>query len=127
MVLVNGEITRTAEPPRPSSSRSDHPPRPSSSQQQPIPSSSRPASSSSARQIPSRERDYRNRNGKLPERGVDVEVLVENRVISADEEADIDEKLEEARLLDGVPLEVQEAWICEDMMFVLQVSAIILV
>lgn len=24
--------------------------------------------------------------------------------------------------LDGVPLEVQEAWICEDLIFVLQVS-----
>lgn len=26
------------------------------------------------------------------------------------------------RQLDGVPLDVQEAWICEDLMFVLQVS-----
>ncbi len=28
---------------------------------------------------------------------------------------------EQERLLDGVPLEVQEAWICEDLMFVLKV------
>jgi hypothetical protein len=25
-------------------------------------------------------------------------------------------------MLDGVPLEVQEAWICEDLLFVLQVG-----
>lgn len=30
---------------------------------------------------------------------------------------------EERRLLDEVPLEVQEAWICEDLLFVLQVSS----
>jgi len=28
---------------------------------------------------------------------------------------------DEGRRLDGVPLEVQEAWICEDLIFVLQV------
>ena len=28
----------------------------------------------------------------------------------------------EERLLDDVPLEVQEAWLCEDLLFVLQVS-----
>jgi hypothetical protein len=28
------------------------------------------------------------------------------------------------RLLDSVPLEIQEAWICEDIMFVLQVSCV---
>lgn len=29
----------------------------------------------------------------------------------------------EERLLDGVPLEVQEAFVCEDLLFILQVSA----
>jgi len=32
-----------------------------------------------------------------------------------------DDEGEEGRKLDGVPLEVQEAWICEDLIFVLQV------
>jgi hypothetical protein len=36
------------------------------------------------------------------------------------DEADGDES--EGRRLDGVPLEVQEAWICEDLIFVLQVG-----
>jgi gamma-tubulin complex component 2 len=30
---------------------------------------------------------------------------------------------DDGRKLDGVPLEVQEAWICEDLIFVLQVSS----
>ena len=42
------------------------------------------------------------------------------------EEPDVDEGPglgnQPERQLDGVPLEVQEAWICEDLMFVLQVS-----
>jgi gamma-tubulin complex component 2 len=32
---------------------------------------------------------------------------------------------DETRKLDGVPLEVQEAWICEDLIFVLQVSLLV--
>lgn len=35
----------------------------------------------------------------------------------------VTELSEERRLLDEVPLEVQEAWICEDLLFVLQVSS----
>jgi gamma-tubulin complex component 2 len=34
---------------------------------------------------------------------------------------DEDLNTDEDRKLDGVPLEVQEAWICEDLIFVLQV------
>lgn len=37
-----------------------------------------------------------------------------------DQDGDLEE--DEMRKLDGVPLEVQEAWICEDLIFVLQVS-----
>lgn len=43
-----------------------------------------------------------------------------------EEERAVDEEMEgqPERQLDGVPLDVQEAWICEDLMFVLQVSLI---
>lgn len=44
------------------------------------------------------------------------------------EEPEADEGLgledQPERQLDGVPLEVQEAWICEDLMFVLQVRSL---
>lgn len=50
-----------------------------------------------------------------------MDVRVENRIIGEDEEDEIFIP-EMERLLDGVPLEVQEAWICEDLMYVLQVS-----
>jgi hypothetical protein len=54
------------------------------------------------------------RNGKEPDRREREESEVD--VASEEEgEADVD------RLLDGVPLEVQEAWVCEDLMFALQV------
>jgi len=53
------------------------------------------------------------RNGKLPEREISIRVEV-----GAGE--DEPEQVEE-RLLDAVPLEIQEAWICEDLMFALQV------
>lgn len=55
----------------------------------------------------------------------------ETRTKTADREVEIeiaqDEQPEEStdRLLDGVPLDVQEAWICEDLTFVLQVCAAI--
>ena len=41
-------------------------------------------------------------------------------------EVDAEEAEEEQveRLLDGVPLEIQEAWICEDLMFALQVGLV---
>lgn len=53
------------------------------------------------------------RNGKLLEREINIRV----EVGGGEDEA---EQVEE-RLLDGVPLEIQEAWICEDLMFALQV------
>lgn len=46
-------------------------------------------------------------------REIDVQVLVRD-------EASGIEDVEPDRLLDGVPLDVQEAWVCEDFMFVLQ-------
>ncbi|WVF71552.1 hypothetical protein IAT40_006360 [Kwoniella sp. CBS 6097] len=56
---------------------------------------------------------WKDRNGKLPERVAEPPSIVG--------QADgVDEEGEEDRLLDEVPLEVQEAWICEDLLFVLQ-------
>jgi gamma-tubulin complex component 2 len=52
-----------------------------------------------------------------------VDVRIENRVIEEDEEEEEVAPEVVERLLDGVPLEVQEAWICEDLVFVLQVSS----
>lgn len=69
----------------------------------------------------------RSRNGKAPERirerNVEVEVRVENRMVDGDTEEDVEggANLPE-RLLDEAPLDVQEAWICEDLLFVLQVG-----
>jgi len=35
-----------------------------------------------------------------------------------------DEEMDEVEtLLNGVPLEIQEAWVCEDLLFALQVSS----
>ena len=53
------------------------------------------------------------RNGKAPEREVHIRVEIGE---GEDEVDDVE------TLLDGVPLEVQEAWICEDLLFALQVS-----
>ncbi|KAL1411297.1 gamma tubulin complex Spc97/GCP2 subunit Alp4 [Vanrija albida] len=86
------------------------------------PSSSRASSSLSTR----REREYGHghtharsrdsRDGKVLERNVDIEVVVRNDVPVPD----TPQPAAERKLLDGVPLDVQEAWICEDMLFVLQ-------
>lgn len=53
------------------------------------------------------------RHGKAPEREVHIRVEIGE---GEDEVDDVE------TLLDGVPLEVQEAWICEDLLFALQVS-----
>lgn len=74
----------------------------------PVASSSRP-----------RAAERQDRNGKLPARVLDPPVeevaALELGVDEAEEEED------QGRRLDGVPLEVQKAWICEDLIFVLQV------
>lgn len=49
----------------------------------------------------------------VPERQINVRVELD------DED---DEAVEAIRLLDDVPLEIQEAWICEELLFALQVS-----
>jgi hypothetical protein len=49
----------------------------------------------------------------VPERQINVRVELD------DED---DEAVEAVRLLDDVPLEIQEAWICEELLFALQVS-----
>jgi len=53
------------------------------------------------------------RHGKAPEREVHIRVEIGE---GEDEVDDVE------TLLDGVPLVVQEAWICEDLLFALQVS-----
>ncbi|KAK8864313.1 hypothetical protein IAR55_001560 [Kwoniella newhampshirensis] len=110
---------RLPQPPRPSSSSSRHrerdkePARPSSS------SSSRPpilVASSSRPSEASEAQSWKTRNSKLPERHAEPESIpvVVPDLMGGDEEE------QASRLLDGVPLEVQEAWICEDLLFVLQ-------
>ena len=54
------------------------------------------------------------RHGRAPEREVHIQV----EIGAGDEEMD-----EVETLLDGVPLEIQEAWVCEDLLFALQVSS----
>jgi gamma-tubulin complex component 2 len=56
-----------------------------------------------------------NKHGKAPER--DVHIRVE--VGEGEDEVDAVETL-----LDGEPLEIQEAWICEDLLFALQVGCV---
>lgn len=57
---------------------------------------------------------WKDRNGKLPERAV---LPSAPAVLVPDDEEEVDAEL----LLEAVPLAVQEAWICEDLLFVLQV------
>jgi hypothetical protein len=52
-----------------------------------------------------------------------VDVRIINQTVP-DDAADGPDAVD-TRLLDGVSLDVQEAWICEDMMFVLQVSRLL--
>ena len=112
----NGSI-----PSRPSSSRlPPQPPHVPSRLSQPSypstsSSSTRPAKSSSSRPPPVEE-DWQHRNGKPPDR-------VPQEVPQADGPSSDGLELAEERMLDGVPLEVQEAWICEDLIFVLQVGS----
>ncbi|WVQ80641.1 hypothetical protein IAT38_002746 [Cryptococcus sp. DSM 104549] len=75
-----------------------------------------PSASSSRPRPPLPDDDsWKVRNGKLPERA--PECVVEKVVVVQQQP---EEPEEDERLLDGVPLEVQEAWICEDLLFVLQ-------
>jgi gamma-tubulin complex component 2 len=75
----------------------------------PVASSSRP-----------RAAERQERNGKIPARVLDPPVgEVAALELGLDEAAEGEGP---GRRLDGVPLEVQEAWICEDLIFVLQVS-----
>ncbi|WWC94084.1 hypothetical protein V866_000922 [Kwoniella sp. B9012] len=98
----------------PSSSSSAQPPRPSSSSSSKHRDVSRPSSSrtvhaplpTSSRPTP--ESDSRKRNGKLPERVAELSL------------ADGPNSVEEERKLEDVPIAIQEAWICEDLLFVLQ-------
>lgn len=71
-----------------------------------------PVASSSRNKITTNQIVH-DRNGKLPEREINIRVEVG---AGEDEPQQVEE-----RLLDGVPLEIQEAWICEDLMFALQV------
>jgi gamma-tubulin complex component 2 len=104
---------------RPSSSRlpsQTTQPRPSRLSQAnglPFSSSSHSEPSSSRREATEAD-DWRNRNGKSPDRGEPHAGLANG--INGEEEG-----VSFERLLDGVPLEVQEAWICEDLLFVMQV------
>ena len=59
------------------------------------------------------------RHGKAPARVIDLEPPIQEVAALGLDEADEDGS--EGRRLEGVPLEVQEAWICEDLIFVLQV------
>jgi gamma-tubulin complex component 2 len=76
-----------------------------------------PAASSS--RLPQGREERQARHGKAPARVIDLEPPVQEVAALELEEVDGDES--EGRRLDGVPLEVQEAWICEDLIFVLQV------
>lgn len=77
----------------------------------PVASSSRP------------REDRSDRQGKLPARVLNPP-LEEVAALKLRDAAEVDgphEVEDTGRQLDGVPLEVQEAWICEDLIFVLQV------
>ncbi|KAK4689082.1 gamma-tubulin complex component 2, partial [Tremellales sp. Uapishka_1] len=95
--------------------------RPLSSRLPPAPPHSRahklkqPVSSSSSR--PRLENEtWQHSNGKHIDRGMEEGPDVR----AAEGRVEMEEEENDNRLLDGVPLEVQEAWICEDLTFVLQ-------
>jgi gamma-tubulin complex component 2 len=72
----------------------------------------------------SRQREERNdRHGKFPARVLEppIEQIAALDVRDDAEVEGLDEEEGLGMKLDGVPLEVQEAWICEDLIFVLQV------
>jgi len=77
--------------------------------QPPAPSSSR---------LPERREERQVRHGKAPARVIDLEPPVQAVAVLELDDENLD--TDEGRRLDGVPLEVQEAWICEDLIFVLQ-------
>ena len=58
------------------------------------------------------------RHGKAPARVIDLEPPVQEVAALQLDDENLD--TDEGRRLDEVPLEVQEAWICEDLIFVLQ-------
>lgn len=126
--IVNGHAARSIS----TASSSRHPESRPKSRTEPSPSdpssSRRPSSSSHSSQPrpPVPQTHWEQRKGKAPERvrerEVEVQVRVENRLVGDHEEEDAAQPEAPEQLLDGVPLEVQEAWICEDLMFVLQVS-----
>ncbi|WWC61778.1 uncharacterized protein I303_104363 [Kwoniella dejecticola CBS 10117] len=116
----SGDRNREALHSRPSTSRADRIPSASSQQPRPSSSSSRFREKETSRPSSSRstpiasaasvrpEVDNAKKNGKLPERVAQLSL------------ADGPDETEEGRSLDGIPLEMQEAWICEDLLFVLQ-------
>lgn len=71
-----------------------------------------------------RHREHERERGKEKEREpqtrVTVEVEVDGHAVAGSSTAAPTRPSPPARLLEGVPLAVQEAWICEDLMFVLQ-------
>jgi hypothetical protein len=74
-----------------------------------------PSSSSLAKRVSVQKEVHEGANGQGTHREYKVRVEVG---VQAQEEEEVESV---QRLLDGVPLEVQEAWICEDLMFALQV------
>lgn len=120
---MDGHHRRDGDALRPSSSRhgSDHAQaRPSRLSQTTYPStsSSKPSEPSSSRHAAVEVNGRLHPNSDLPDRG-QPNVATRGSVANADDEAEETNP----RLLDGVPLEVQEAWICEDLLFVLQVGS----
>ena len=77
-----------------------------------------PAASSSSSRLTQGREERQVRHGKAPARVIDLEPPVQ--AVAALEMNDENLDTDEGRRLDGVPLEVQEAWICEDLIFVLQ-------
>lgn len=96
--------------PRMASERTERPARPASRDG--------PVASSSRHRV-SVDQVVHDRHGKLPEREVNIRLEVDGEEVDEDDIAMAD------RLLDDVPLEVQEAWICEELLFALQVSIVV--
>lgn len=126
LLAVNGHATRTTTSSRVSSAASNGPSRPRSSGGSVAPTSRPDSAATSSRQVErireSAPHASSSRADKPRSRLVEREVEVEVVIADQEEEAGPSTGTASLRALDGVPLEVQEAWICEDMMFVLQVS-----
>lgn len=123
-------VARGTEQPRAASARSGQPSRAPS-----VPSSSRAPSASSSRPPVPDSDAWRHRNGRLPastppldgDRPAGKAKAKEREIVvrlTRDEDGNIlngsEGNEDQERKLDGVPREIQEAWICEDLMFVLQ-------